>query len=100
MDENVLDRSVLTSQRRLEVVDDLAVHEPVPELVETLALDVKFDELMADVLVCRVAEQFELGRIGPQDFSLGTDLVEAFERVLDEIRKLLLTQMKRFFRFL
>src|ERR1700747_387359 len=100
MDEDVLDRSVLASQRRLEIVDDLAAHEPAPELVETLALDVKFGEVTADVLVRRVSQQLELGRICPQDFSLGTDLVESFERVLDEIRKLLLTQMERLFRFL
>src|ERR1700722_605587 len=100
MDEDVLDRSVFASQRRLEVVDNFAAHEAVPELVETLALDVKFGEVMADVHVRRVSQQLELGRICPQDFSLGTDLVETFECVLDEIRKLLLTQVKRFFSFL
>ncbi len=99
MDEDVLDRSVFASQRRLEVVDDLAAHQPVPELVEPLALDVKIGEVTADVFRRSVAEQFELRRICPQDFTFGTDLVEAFERILDEIRKLLLTKMERFFRF-
>src|ERR1700730_18623224 len=90
MDEDVLDRSVFASQRRLEVVDDFAAHEAVPKLVE----------MTSDVFLRRVAEQFKLGRICPQDFSLGADLVEAFECVLDEIRKFLLTQVERFFSLL
>src|SRR5579862_3836 len=100
MDEDVLDRSVFASQRRLEVVDYLAAHESVPELVETIALCIKFSEMMPDVFVGGVAEQFQLGGICPENFTVGTDLVETFERVLDEIGKLLLTKMKRLFSFL
>src|SRR5277367_1540828 len=99
MDEHVLDRAVLAPQRRLEVVDDVATHEPAPELVEPLSLDVKFGELMADVFVRGVSQQFKLCRICPKDFSVGTNLMKSFECVLDEIRKLLLTEMKRLFRF-
>src|SRR5208337_2914395 len=91
---------VLASQRRLEVVDDLAAHEPVPELVEAVAIDVKFGEPVADVFIGGIAEQSKLGRVRPQDSPLGADLLEAFNRVFEEIRKLLLTKMKRLLRLL
>src|SRR5208282_766780 len=100
MDENVLDRSVLTSQRRLEVVDDFAAHQPGPELGEAFSIDVKFGEPMADIFVGGVSEQFELRRIGPQDQSVRTNLMKTFDRVLNEIRKLLLTKVERLLRVL
>src|SRR5271155_386564 len=100
VDENVLDRSVLTSQRRLEVVDDFAAHQPGPELGVAVSIDVKFGELMADVFIGSVSEQSELRRVSPQDQSVRTNLMETFDRVLKEIRKLLLTKVERLLRVL
>src|SRR5271170_10792 len=55
---------------------------------------------MADIFVGSVSEQFELRRIGPQDQSVRTNLMETFDRVLNEIRKLLLTKVERLLRVL
>ena len=47
-------------------------------------------EVVPDVFVLAVAEQLQLGAVGPQDRAVGPDAVQAFDRVLQEVGELLL----------
>src|SRR5215472_13745373 len=54
MDQNLFDRPVLASQRRWEIVDDLPLREPAPELLKDLRPFKQRGERTADIFLSAV----------------------------------------------
>src|SRR5262249_51016340 len=64
-------------------------------IVDHREIDMEFRDVMADVLLGRIAEQRELRAVGPEDDPFGTHPVHAVSDILDEVLELLLSVSKR-----
>ena len=65
MDEHVFAGAVLAPEFCRVVVETFPTQKLHPHCVEDVALDVELGEMVADVLLGRVAEQLQLGHVRP-----------------------------------
>src|SRR5690349_13632637 len=91
VDAHDLDRTVLATQPRFVVAHHLTFAQPVENVFDRFAVDMKIDDVAADVFLARVTDQIELGLVRAQDRSVGADPVQTDGGVFEEVRQLRLT---------
>lgn len=67
VDQDVSDRAILAAQARLERAQRLPSRETGEHVAGDVGVDVELGDAPAHVLARRVAEERQLGRVGPQD---------------------------------
>ena len=78
-------RAVLALEHRGLVVQRRARGELIEDQAERLAVGVEFGDVVAEVLLARVAEHIELALVGPQDHPVRADPVHVnAQRTADE----------------
>src|SRR3984893_19407901 len=83
-------RTVLPAKVVTVVVKTTPLGEPPPHVLADLPVGVKLGHVMTDILVRGVAQQVELGLVGPQYPPVRAHLMQAFHRVLEEVGELFL----------
>src|SRR5690242_9670927 len=66
-------RTVLAAQARFVVAHHFTFAQPIENIFDCFAVDMKVDDVATDVFVARVAEQIEFGLVRAQDRPVGTD---------------------------
>jgi hypothetical protein len=90
VDQHVLDAAVPAHDARLVVAQRLAAAQARQEVPHLGRLGAELGHAAADVLVTRVADEVELGAVGPQDGPLRVEPLHPLGRVVDEVLQLLL----------
>src|SRR5689334_22353032 len=76
IDANGFDRAVFITQPRLVIADDFTSAQSLENVFDGFTVVMELDDVAADVLFARVAEQVEFGLIRAQDRSIGADPVQ------------------------
>src|SRR5579885_2790955 len=90
VDEDVLDRTVLTAHPRLAVTQMLPFPQPPEEVLDHFLVCVELGDGMADVLVRGVTEQVQFGLVGSQDDAIRPDPMQSHGGAVEEVSKLAL----------
>ncbi len=98
VDQDVLHRPVLASHAGLVVAQARVAGEALEEVVDRLPVGPELGDGVADVLVPAVAQQVELGPVGPQDGAVPAQPLHPLGRVIDEVLQLLLALAQRLLR--
>src|SRR5262245_3328551 len=97
--QNVFDGTILTTEASLVVVHDLAPSQSGQDVLDRLAVDVKFAFVVADVLIAIVTEHIELGLVGAEDDAVRPGGVERNCGTLEEVGQLTFAAAQFHFRF-
>jgi len=76
VDQDVLDRPVLTREARGAVCERLAGGESIEQIREDVSVSVKLVDVVATVLSAGIPEHAELGVVGPQDGAIQGNTVD------------------------
>jgi hypothetical protein len=88
-DEHVAQRPVLAADPRRIVAQRLARGEPAQDVLDHRRVGVELRDVASDVLFRRIAEQFKLRAVGPQDRPVRPDPVQRHRAVLEKVVELL-----------
>jgi hypothetical protein len=81
-------------------MEGLASAEVAQDVVDDVLVRMELGDVVANVLILRVAKQFQFGVVGPKDGPVGSDPVEGDGRILHKVSEVLLARaQERILRF-
>ena len=93
---DVADRSVPGDETSLALADFFIRAQAAKDVVDDFSVDMEFGDLVPDVFVARIAEQRQLGGIGPEDRAVPSHPMQADRGVLHEVLQVALALPERF----